>query len=157
MIKVMMGQSQALGHIPKKAKESLSKVLSHPSVGGSIEKMADLLAEQVAEKLSDEKDSENIHEGFEPKMVVQDIVKAYTIKAARVVKQLSDNCEDFVAFQTPLKRLGMEAFAEFMDEVRDGFVNGENDVWKWCLNNIQAYNLAQAPPQMAPMANMKSQ
>jgi hypothetical protein len=43
-----------------------------------------------------------------------------------------------------------------MDELKDGFINGEGDVWKWCQNNITAYNTAQAPPAMAMMANMKS-
>lgn len=157
MIKAMMGQAPALSHIPKKAKETLLKILSHPSIGNSVEKMADLLSEEIAAKLSDDKDQANIHEGFEPKMVVQDIVKAYTIRAARVVQEQPDGLEDYLQFLAPLKRLAMEAVAEFMDEVRDGFVNGDEDVWKWCLNNIQAYNVAQAPPQMAMMANMKSQ
>lgn len=43
-----------------------------------------------------------------------------------------------------------------MDELKDGFINGEEDVWKWCSNNITAYNAASAPPNMAMMANMKS-
>jgi hypothetical protein len=70
MIKVMMGKYDELSHLPKMAKDTLNKILAHSKVNKSVAKFADLLSVEVIEKLTDEKDKANIHEGFEPKMVI---------------------------------------------------------------------------------------
>ena len=50
-----------------------------------------------------------------------------------------------------------DAVGELLKETEDGFVNGQEDFWRWVDYNLNEYNAASAPPNMAMMAKMKSQ
>lgn len=50
-----------------------------------------------------------------------------------------------------------DAIGEIVKELEDGFINGQEDVWRWVDYNINEFNISQAPPNMAMMAKMKSQ
>ena len=65
------------------------------------------------------------------------------------------NETDFKAFADPLKLIIQNTVGEIMEELEDGFKNGQEDVWKWVHYNFSNYNTAQVPPNMAMMANMK--
>jgi len=97
MIKIMMGKQEELGHIPDKARQALSKVLDFPSVNKDELKLADMLSVEVCEHLSDEKDRANIHEGFEPKLVMEDIVRDYSKKAISHIMAMPSG-QNFGAF-----------------------------------------------------------
>lgn len=59
-------------------------------------------------------------------------------------------------FSTPVKACMDKGVFELVNELSDGFKNGEDGVWAWVQYNITEHNLAQAPPNMAMMAQMKS-
>ena len=60
-------------------------------------------------------------------------------------------------FHGPLKSLLEKFVGEAIDDLQDGFINGEEDLWKWIEFNVKDYNISSAPPAMNMMANMKSQ
>ena len=65
--------------------------------------------------------------------------------------------QSFVDFSAPLKLIMEDAIGEIVKELEDGFINGQEDVWRWVDYNINEFNISQAPPNMAMMAKMKSQ
>ena len=97
-----------------------------------------------------------IHEGFDPIMCMEDIIAKYAKQTIRSVMSAPRE-RTFAELHAPLRSI-MENFAgESVEDLEDGFINGQEDMWKWVESNIQAYNVACAPPNMAMMANMKSQ
>ena len=65
--------------------------------------------------------------------------------------------QGFGDFSTPLKLIMEDAVGELLKETEDGFVNGQDDFWRWVDYNLNEYNADSAPPNMAMMAKMKSQ
>ena len=97
MVKVMMGKYAELAHVPKNARDIMAKLLAHSKVNRSVDKLSDFFSGEVVDKLSDDKDQANIHEGFEPKLAIQDVIKKYAVKATDYVLS-TDNQNDFQQF-----------------------------------------------------------
>ena len=51
----------------------------------------------------------------------------------------------------------MQGVGEIFEELEDGFTNGEEGVLAWIEQNVKAYNFENLPPNMAMIANMKTQ
>jgi hypothetical protein len=45
---------------------------------------------------------------------------------------------------------------ETIEEIEDGFINGQDDVWRFLEESLLEHNSANIPPQMAMMAKMKT-
>lgn len=87
-MKIMIGKVDELPHVPKNAYEAMKSVLDHPQFSGNANKMSIALSKQICDKIKTEKVQESIHEGFEPAMVVDDLIVKYSEQACNKVNAM---------------------------------------------------------------------
>ena len=114
------------------------------------------MTKAICDMMETEKVQDSIHEGFEPAVCCEDILLKASKQAMDEILKNPDET-NFVAFSTPLKLILQNTLGETIEELEDGFKNGQDDVWKWIHYNRSNHNAAQVPPSMAMMADMKSQ
>lgn len=125
-----MGKWDELGHIAPAVYSCLQKMVQHPSVNGNVDTLASLISNSICDKLSLEDSKENLNEDYDVMLLVGEMLQAYIKKA---LKQVLTGPKDqsFSDFQLPLRNLMEEAVGNMMEELRDAFKGGEEDVWKW--------------------------
>lgn len=123
-----------------------------------------MLAASVTDKLQTEKIQESIHEGFDPVLNINELFIEHGKRGIEAVYE-GGRDQPFAQFFANFKKIGVNAVGKVMEEIEEGFVNGEDDVWAFVDYNLTEQALASAPrappgtpPGMAEsMVRMKTQ
>lgn len=134
MINFMMGKYDALAHIPAKTHDAL-KEIQQKNCAGSIDNLAKMLAASVTDKLQTEKVQESIHEGFDPILNINELLVEHGKRGIEAVYE-GGRDQPFATFFAKFKETGVDALGKVMEEVEEGFVNGEEDVWAFVEYNL---------------------
>ena len=144
LMKWMMGQYDQLDHIS----QGVYKVLNDTKTNnceGSVDALSKVFAKQICDKLKTEGVKDSIHEGFEPVMNIQDVLeKSLAVGIEKILQGGAG--QGFAAFYPAIKEQAIDALGKSVEEIEDGFVNGEADVLKFIEYNINEYNKASAGP-----------
>lgn len=113
--------------------------------GGSVDTLSKEFAKQLCNKLKTEGVKDSIHEGFEPAMNIQEVLeKSLKVGIEQILQRGPE--QSFADFYPAVKEQAVDALGKSVEELEDGFVNGEADVLKFIEYNIEEYNKATAGP-----------
>ena len=144
MMNFMMGQYPKLEHISKRTHQILKEIQQN-NCNGSIDTLSEMLADSITSKLKTDGVKDKIHEGFDPIMNIQEQLVLFGKQGIEKIYEGGEN-QPFAEFLAAMKRISVQAVGKIVEEIEDGFVDGEEDVWKFVEYNITEYNKASAPP-----------
>lgn len=106
-------------------------------------------------KLNNDEVKDCMHEGFDPIVNCDDVIKKYVVKTIELSKSIGRSAP-MTDLIEPFKKLMHEFIFSIVDETKEGFKNDEDDVMKWFKSNLSRINLEGVPENMKMMANMKT-
>lgn len=139
-----MGQYPKLEHISKQTYQILKEIQTK-NCKGSVDTLSEMIADSIAEKLKTEGVQDKIHEGFDPVMNIREQLVLFGKEAIEKIYEGGEN-QPFADFFAAMKKISVQAIGHIVEEIEDGFVDGEDDVWKFVEYNIMEQNKASAPP-----------
>ena len=92
----------------------------------------------------------HIHEGFEPLLVIAEMVDKHLIIILNAIMDFDDATQQDAHFIDLMKDVVSYALGDTIDELQDGFENGMQDVVILFRENLKGLIEAAAGPEMAP-------
>jgi hypothetical protein len=153
MAKVMMGKTHELNHLPPKVYDIFSQLRA--KFKGSSLRMAEKLADDVSGHLTNDGLGQLIHEGFDPIVSSEE----YTTKYAKeLIESILGGNRDqtYEEFISKGKGVFVRFVGETINEIVDGFKEGEADCFKWIQANVEKYHKANTPENLQMLVKVKT-
>ena len=147
MSKMFLGLGDQLDHLPRKLHEWVTA--RKQDYGGSLKKYTEHMYITLAKELSNEGVADQIHEGFDPTVALQDPFQDGVTRLCEAV--LEADRSSWQAFSEPLKPLATKVVGGAVDELRDGFSTGVEGVFAWFQANATRHYMKTLPQMQAMM------
>lgn len=154
LIKIMLGKMDELSHVAPKVFDTF-KSKRDTIFGGSSLKMAEQLTKEGLALLSNEEVKTKLHEEFDPIASIEDTL----IKNGKIIIDMilsGPRERGFEEFKNSFKGVMVDFVGMAVQELQDGFVDGEEDVFAWVKANVMRYNMIGKAPGDSMMAHIKT-
>lgn len=147
-----MGVNDAVNHVPQKMQDHLKKKKN--MYKGSFQKYAEHIYITLSESMVNDGVMDMIYEGFDPTIALQDPLEKHLVNVFHKIMSINSNL-DWASFSEQLKPTMVKSLGETIEELADGFQNGEEGVFKFFSTNMMEYYKKTLPPEQMAFAAMK--
>jgi len=141
-VMLMMGNFPGLDPVVPKVHDSLKELVQQM---GSVEKLSEALVNYFGSLLLADKVKNMIHEGFDPVMCAKEVIQGHL---SAMMMHILDGPREmpFAQWKAPFEVKLQKLIGETVEELEDGFQNGQEGVWALFGLSLEEYNVASAPP-----------
>lgn len=149
MLAIMQGNIGAIQGLGKKLQSVLIKKMGGSDTPDKRKALAQGEADKFKASLKVHPSVQlNVHEGFDPVLVSEEVVDTHFARILDVILDFDDSQTD-AQFIEEMKDVLAFFIGEWIDELQDGFINGMQDVVLFFRENFKAIISESAGPDMA--------